>query len=106
MRDEYGLYDGMTPISAIVSEAGLTVAIYLTNPPTRGGRDQEVKRFTNAQAHVRGHYSGACFRRSCWSRKVRTYLLAPTTATISPDGGRAPPAPPKSSPPPAQLPPM
>ena len=42
MRDEYGLYDGMTPISAIVSEAGLTVAIYLTKPPTRGGRDQEV----------------------------------------------------------------
>ena len=42
IRDEYGLYDGMTPISAITSATGLTVAIYFTKPPTRGANPQEV----------------------------------------------------------------
>ena len=44
MKDEYGLYDNMTPVSAIATTKGLTVAIYLTKPPTRtpGGHDQEI----------------------------------------------------------------
>ena len=36
LKDEYGLYDGMSPVSALVSSVGLAVAIYLTKPPARG----------------------------------------------------------------------
>ena len=44
LRDEYGLYDNMTPKAAIATAEGLTVAIYLTKPPTRtpGGHNQEI----------------------------------------------------------------
>ena len=44
VRDEYGLYDNMAPKAAIVTEGGLTVAIYLTKPPTRTAsrHDQEI----------------------------------------------------------------
>ena len=39
LQDDYGMYDNMTPKSAIATSAGLTVAIYLTNSPTRGGKE-------------------------------------------------------------------
>ena len=42
LRDEYGLYDSMTPMSALVTQEGLTVAIYLTKPPQKGMNNQEV----------------------------------------------------------------
>ena len=44
LTDDWGLYDGMTPISALMSQEGLTVAIYLTKPPTRGtqNHNQEI----------------------------------------------------------------
>ena len=32
----------MTPVNALASEQGLTVAIYLTKPPQRGANLQEV----------------------------------------------------------------
>ena len=42
LKDEYGLYDGMAPESALVGgEQGLAVAIYLTKPPARGVHNQE-----------------------------------------------------------------
>ena len=41
LKDEYGLYDGMTPQSALMSQEGVTVAIYLTKPPTRGTHHKE-----------------------------------------------------------------
>ena len=43
-QDDYGMYDNMTPKSAIATSAGLTVAIHLTQAPTchgRGWKDQE-----------------------------------------------------------------
>jgi len=43
LQEEYGLYDSMSPQSAIVTPSGLSVAIYMTKPPSRGGRqDQEI----------------------------------------------------------------
>ena len=43
LKDEYGLYDNMTPVSALATEEGLTLAIYFTKPPTRGGLNpQEI----------------------------------------------------------------
>ena len=33
---EYGLYGGMTPKSAIGTAEGMTIAMFLTKPPTRG----------------------------------------------------------------------
>ena len=39
--DEFGLYDGMTPRSAISTSSGLTVAIYLTKLPTHVGRENQ-----------------------------------------------------------------
>ena len=43
-RDECGLYDNMTPKAAIATREGLTVAIYLTKPPTRTpwAQNQEI----------------------------------------------------------------
>ena len=34
--DEYGVIDGMTPKSAVCTGGGMTIAMYLTKPPTRG----------------------------------------------------------------------
>ena len=42
LKDEYGLYDGMTPRAAVVTTDGLTVAMYLTKPPVRGVNNQEI----------------------------------------------------------------
>ena len=42
LRDEFGLYDNMSPVSALTSEQGLSVAIYLTKPPQRGAQLQEI----------------------------------------------------------------
>ena len=62
IRDEYGQYDNMTPRAAIVTEGGLTVAIYLTKPPTRtpGGHDQEIHliKLVRPPEDVRRVYSG------------------------------------------------
>ena len=41
LQDEYGLYDGMKPKSAI-GMGGMTIAMFFTKPPTRGLRDQEI----------------------------------------------------------------
>ena len=41
LKDEYGLYDGMTPLSALVGN-GLVVAIYFTKPPARGVNNQDA----------------------------------------------------------------
>ena len=38
LRDEYGLYDSMSPSSAMCYEAGITVAIFFTKPPSWGRR--------------------------------------------------------------------
>ena len=38
MQDEYGLYDSMAPITAILTvDDGLAVAIYLQKPPSQTG---------------------------------------------------------------------
>ena len=42
LKDEYGLYDGMTPKTAVCTAAGMTIVMYLTKPPTRGVNDQEI----------------------------------------------------------------
>ena len=42
LKDEYGLYDGMKPRSAVCTAGGMTVVMYLTKPPTRGSHDQEI----------------------------------------------------------------
>ena len=42
LKDEYGLYDGMRPGSAIVTDEGQTIAIYFTKPPKWGHHDQEI----------------------------------------------------------------
>ena len=42
LKDEYGLYDGMTPKCAIITAKGMTIAMFFTKPPTRGQRDQEI----------------------------------------------------------------
>ena len=42
VTDEYGLIDGMTPHCALVTDEGMTVAIYLTKPPTKGQNPQEI----------------------------------------------------------------
>ena len=43
MRDEYGLYDDMTPIKAILTEDGLAVAMYFQKPRfQRDRRHQEI----------------------------------------------------------------
>ena len=42
LKDEYGLYDSMTPVSAVATDEGLTIAIYLTKPPVRGVHPQEI----------------------------------------------------------------
>ena len=42
LKDEYGLYDGMTPRSAVCTAGGMTIVMYLTKPPTRGVNDQEI----------------------------------------------------------------
>jgi len=42
LKDEYGLYDSMTPVSAVATDEGLTIAIYLTKPPVRGVHLQEI----------------------------------------------------------------
>ena len=37
------MVDGMTPQTALVTTSGITVAIYLTKPPSKWGRqDQEI----------------------------------------------------------------
>ena len=62
LRDEYGLYDNMTPKAAIATDEGLTVAIYLTKPPTRTpwGHDQEIHliKLVRPPEDVRRVYSG------------------------------------------------
>ena len=42
VKDEYGTIDGMTPHLAIVTDEGMSVAIYLTKPPTIGRNPQEI----------------------------------------------------------------
>ena len=42
LRDEYGLYDGMTPKGAICTKGGMTIVMYLTKPPTHGRNLQEI----------------------------------------------------------------
>ena len=44
LQEEYGLYDNMTPMAAIVTvDKGLAVAIYLQKPPSQAGRrPQEI----------------------------------------------------------------
>ena len=42
LKDEYGLYDGMTPRAAVGTAGGMTIAMYLTKPPVRGRNDQEI----------------------------------------------------------------
>ena len=39
--DEYGKWDGMTPETGIITDSGMTVAIYLTKLPTRGGQNNQ-----------------------------------------------------------------
>ena len=39
LQDEYGLYDGMAPQTAIIRSDGMTVAIHLTKEPTREGNN-------------------------------------------------------------------
>ena len=45
MRDEFGSYDGMDPINAILTvDGGLAVAIYMQKPPSQVGRKpQEIR---------------------------------------------------------------
>ena len=42
VKDEYGTIDHMTPHQALVTDEGMTVAIYLTKPPTKGRNNQEI----------------------------------------------------------------
>ena len=43
VNDEYGMVDNMTPKTALITTKGITVAIYLTKPPSVQGRnDQEI----------------------------------------------------------------
>ena len=42
LRDEYGLYDGMTPRGALCTMGGMAIAMYFTKPPSRGVNDQEI----------------------------------------------------------------
>ena len=42
LKDEYGLYDGMTPKGAVLSTGGMAIAMYFTKPPSRGVNDQEI----------------------------------------------------------------
>ena len=42
MQEEYGLYDSMTPKTAILTvDVGLAVAIYLQKPPSTEGRSHQ-----------------------------------------------------------------
>ena len=41
LQEEYGVYDNMSPVSAVATSTGLTVAIYMTKPPSRGGRENQ-----------------------------------------------------------------
>ena len=42
LKGEYGLYDGMTPKSAIGTAEGMTIAMFFTKPPTWGVNNQEI----------------------------------------------------------------
>ena len=50
-----GIYDGMTPSSAIATFSGLTVAIYLTQAPTR---DEIYLKLENPPADICEVYHG------------------------------------------------
>lgn len=60
LKDEFGLYDSMSPVSAVTSEQGLSVAIYLTKPPQRGREVQEIHllRLITAPADIAAVYHG------------------------------------------------
>ena len=42
MSDEWGKIDGFTPKMALMSDNGMTVALYLTKPPQFGNNPQEA----------------------------------------------------------------
>ena len=42
ISDEWGEIDGFKPVNAIMSDNGMTIAIYFTKPPSRGQNLQEA----------------------------------------------------------------
>ena len=62
LQDEYGLYDGMAPQTAIIRSDGMTVAIHLTKEPTREGNNNPKEvylcKLQEAPADIYAVYTG------------------------------------------------